>query len=86
MTCSPLWPTTSRLPPLRAARLAYAIVDGTLIPFDWVANQKPYYWGKHKRHAVNVHKVLTDPAGRLVWASPALPGAVHDLTAPASRL
>jgi hypothetical protein len=36
--------------------------------------------GKHKRHGVNV-QLLADPAGRLVWASPALPGAVHDLTA-----
>ena len=26
-------------------------------------------------------QVIADPAGRLVWASPALPGAVHDLTA-----
>lgn len=26
----------------RAARLAYAILDGTLIPIDRVANQKPY--------------------------------------------
>lgn len=26
-------------------------------------------------------QLLADPAGRLVWASPALPGAVHDLTA-----
>ncbi|GLW22828.1 hypothetical protein Mame01_28710 [Microbispora amethystogenes] len=65
---------------LRAARLAYAILDGTLIPIDRVADQKPYYSGKHKRHGVNV-QVLADPAGRLVWASPALPGAVHDLTA-----
>jgi hypothetical protein len=29
---------------------------------------------------VNV-QVLADPAGRLVWASPALPGSTHDLTA-----
>ncbi|MBB2747096.1 UNVERIFIED_ORG: hypothetical protein FHR35_006975 [Microbispora rosea subsp. rosea] len=65
---------------LRAARLAYAILDGTLIPIDRVADQKPYYSGKHKHHGVNV-QVLADPAGRLVWASPALPGAVHDLTA-----
>jgi DDE superfamily endonuclease/Helix-turn-helix of DDE superfamily endonuclease len=64
----------------RAARLAYAILDGTLIPIDRVADQKPYYCGKHKRHGVNV-QVLADPAGRLVWASPALPGATHDLTA-----
>lgn len=26
-------------------------------------------------------QVLADPVGRLVWASPALPGAVHDVTA-----
>jgi hypothetical protein len=64
----------------RIRRLAYAILDGTLIPIDRVADQKPYYSGKHKRHGVNV-QVIADPAGRLVWASPALPGAVHDLTA-----
>ncbi|GAA1553159.1 transposase family protein [Dactylosporangium maewongense] len=64
----------------RAARLAYGILDGTLIPIDRVANQRPYYSGKHKRHGVNV-QLLADPAGRLVWASPALPGAIHDLTA-----
>jgi hypothetical protein len=64
----------------RAGRLAYAILDGTLVPIDRVANQRPYYSGKHKRHGMNV-QVLADPAGRLVWASPALPGAVHDLTA-----
>ncbi|MDW5326771.1 transposase family protein [Plantactinospora sp. KLBMP9567] len=64
----------------RAARLAYAILDGTLIPIDRVADQRPYYSGKHRRHGVNV-QVVADPAGRLVWASPALPGAAHDLTA-----
>ena len=64
----------------RAARLAYAILDGTLVPIDRVADQKPYYSGKHRRHGVNV-QILADPAGRLVWASPALPGSVHDLTA-----
>lgn len=64
----------------RAAALAYAILDGTLIPIDRVADQKPYYSGKHKRHGVNV-QVIADPAGRLAWASPALPGAVHDLSA-----
>ncbi|GAB7048324.1 hypothetical protein JCM9534A_34500 [Catenuloplanes indicus JCM 9534] len=34
--------------------LAYAILDGTLIPIDRVADQKPYYSGKHKRHGANV--------------------------------
>ncbi len=38
---------------------------------------RAYYSGKHKTHGVNV-QVIADPAGRLVWASPALPGARHD--------
>ncbi|WP_433381425.1 transposase family protein [Streptosporangium sp. CA-115845] len=63
----------------RATRLAYAIIDGTPVPIDRVADQRPYHSGKHRRHGVNV-QILADPAGRLVWASPALPGAVHDLT------
>lgn len=50
----------------RASRPAYAIVDGTLIPIDRVADERPYYSGKHKRHGMNV-QVLADPAGRLVW-------------------
>ncbi|WP_435123349.1 transposase family protein [Micromonospora tulbaghiae] len=64
----------------RIRLLAYAILDGTLIPIDRVANQKPYYSGKHKRHGVNV-QVIADAAGRLVWVSAALPGSTHDLTA-----
>jgi hypothetical protein len=62
----------------RIRLLAYAILDGTLIPIDRVADQKPYYCGKHKRHSVNV-QVIADALGRLGWASAALPGASHDL-------
>lgn len=51
-----------------------------MIPIDRVADQKPYYSGKHKRHGANL-QVIADAAGRLVWASPALAGAAHDLTA-----
>ncbi|GIF01668.1 transposase family protein [Paractinoplanes rishiriensis] len=64
----------------RIRLLAYAILDGTLIPIDRVADQKPYYSGKHRRHGMNV-QVIADPAGRLIWASAALPGSIHDLTA-----
>ncbi len=64
----------------RIRLLAYAILDGTLISIDRVAEQRPYDSGKHKRHGVNV-QVIADTAGRLVWASPALPSATHDLTA-----
>lgn len=64
----------------RIRLLAYAILDGTLIPIDRVADQKPYLSGKHRRRGVNV-RVIADPAGRLVWASAALLGSTHDLTA-----
>lgn len=52
----------------------------TLIPIDRVAGQRRYYSGERKRHGMNV-QVLTDPAGRLVWASPHLAGAVQGLSA-----
>ncbi|GAA2678688.1 DDE superfamily endonuclease [Actinosynnema pretiosum] len=64
----------------RVARPAYAILDGTLVPIDRVADQKTYHSGKHHRHGVNV-QIPADPAGRLARASAALPGVVHDLTA-----
>jgi hypothetical protein len=47
---------------------------------DRLAEDRPYYSSKHKRHGVNV-QILADTHGRLLWASPALPGATHDLTA-----
>lgn len=59
---------------------AFVILDGTLLPIDRIAADTPYCSGKHKRHGMNV-QVLTDPFGRLLWASPALPGSTHDLTA-----
>ncbi|MFF3127552.1 transposase family protein [Streptomyces sp. NPDC057908] len=61
-------------------RKAYVILDGTLLPIDRIAADRPYYSGKKKHHGMNV-QVLADPAGRLIWASDALPGATHDLTA-----
>jgi hypothetical protein len=61
-------------------RKAYVILDGTLLPIDRIASDRPYYSGKKKHHGMNV-QVLADPAGRLIWASDALPGATHDLTA-----
>ncbi|WP_285530602.1 transposase family protein, partial [Streptomyces lavendulae] len=51
---------------------------------DRIAVDTPYYSGKHKRHGMNV-QVLTDPFGRLLWASAALPGSTHDLTAARSH-
>jgi len=68
---------------MRVARAkAFVILDGTLIPIDRIGGSKNrrYYSGKHKRHGVNV-QVLAGPHGELVWASPALPGSIHDLKA-----
>lgn len=59
---------------------AFVILDGTLLPIDRIAADTPYCSGKHKRHGMDV-QVLTGPFGRLLWASPALPGSTHDLTA-----
>ncbi|MDQ1008829.1 hypothetical protein QFZ82_003314 [Streptomyces sp. V4I23] len=59
---------------------AFVILDGTLLPIDRIAADRPFYSGKHKKHGMNV-QVITDPFGRLIWASPALPGATHDITA-----
>lgn len=47
-------------------------------------HQRPYYSGKHKRRGLNV-PVLADPAGRLMWASSALPGSTHELAAARER-
>lgn len=59
---------------------AYVVLNGTVLPIDRIAADQPYYSGKKKHHGLNV-RVLADPAGRLLWASDALPAAVHDLTA-----
>lgn len=63
-----------------AATKAFVILDGTLLPIDRIAADRPFYSGKHKKHGMNV-QVLTDPFGKMIWASPALPGAVHDIRA-----
>jgi hypothetical protein len=77
----------ARAPTLQQAmahigRLAYAILDGTLIAIDRLSGSQDlrYFSGKHRRHGVNT-QVITDPHGRLMWVSPALPGSIHDLKA-----
>ena len=56
---------------------AYVIVDGTLIPVDRVAADRPFYSGKHKKHGMNL-QVIASPHGDVLWVSGALPGSVHD--------
>jgi hypothetical protein len=67
-----------------ALRKAFVVLDGTLLRMDRVGmasgRDRPYYSGKWKCHGMNV-QVIADPMGRLIWASPALPGARHDMGA-----
>jgi hypothetical protein len=61
----------------KKAGWAYLVLDGTLIPVDRVAADRPFYSGKHKKHGMNL-QVITSPGGDILWVSRALPGAVHD--------
>src|SRR6201985_2726797 len=61
----------------KKAGYAYVVLDGTLIPVDRVAADRPFYSGKHKKHGMNL-QVIASPDGDIVWVSGALPGSVHD--------
>ncbi len=65
---------------LRETNPEHVLLDGTLAEYDQVGDSRADYSHKHRRHGVNV-QVVTDPAGRLLWISPALPGRTHGLTA-----
>ena len=64
----------------RKAGHAFVVIDGTLIPIDRVAADRPFYSGKHRKHGMNL-QVISSPQGEILWVSGPLPGAVHDLTA-----
>ncbi len=49
---------------------AYLILDGTLLPIDRIAADRPCCSGEHKRHGMNV-QVVADPFGRLLRPCPA---------------
>ena len=42
---------------------AYVVIDGTLIPIDRVAADRPFYSGKHRRHGMNL-QVISAPTAR----------------------
>jgi hypothetical protein len=78
---------SARAPKLRAAlraakksKLAFVVLDGTLIPIDRVAADRPFYSGKHRKHGMNL-QVIASPEGDIVWVSGALRGSTHDLRA-----
>jgi hypothetical protein len=70
----------SLLKTLRESDPDLVLLDGTLAECDRVGDSRTDYSAKHRRHGVNV-RVVTDPAGTVLWISPALPGRTHDLTA-----
>jgi hypothetical protein len=61
----------------KRAGYAYVVLDGTLIPIDRVAADRPFYSGKHRGHGMNL-QVIASPDGDILWVSGALPGSVHD--------
>jgi hypothetical protein len=65
---------------LRETDPDYVLLDGTLAECDRVGDSRADFSQKHRRHGVNV-QVVADPAGKLLWISPVLPGRTHDLTA-----
>ena len=64
----------------KQAQPAFVVLDGTLIPIDRLAADRPFYSGKHRKHGMNL-QVIASPEGEILWVSGALPGSVHDLTA-----
>jgi hypothetical protein len=59
---------------------AFVILDGTLIPIDRNAIDRPFYSGKHKRHGMNL-QAIADARGNLLWISGAIRGSTHDTKA-----
>ena len=47
---------------------AYLVIDGTLIPIDRVAADRPFYSGKHRKHGMNL-QVISGSDGEIVWVS-----------------
>ncbi|CAC14377.1 transposase [Streptomyces anthocyanicus] len=58
----------------------HVLLDGTLSECDRLGDGRADHSHKHRRHGVNV-QVVTDPEGRLLRISPALPSRTHAPTA-----
>jgi hypothetical protein len=53
--------------------------EGTLIPVERVAADRPFYSGKSKKHGMNL-QVIDSPCGEHPWVPGSLPRSVHDET------
>ncbi len=58
----------------------HRLLDGALAECDRLGDGRADYTAKHRRHGVNV-QAITDPHGKVLWLSPALPRRCRDLTA-----
>jgi len=47
------------------AGYAFVVIDGTLIPIDRVAADRPFHSGKHRIHGMNI-QVTTTPDGTII--------------------
>ena len=52
----------------KKAGYAYVVLDGTVIPVDRLAADRPFYSGKHKKHGINL-QVIAIPDGDILWVS-----------------
>jgi DDE superfamily endonuclease len=52
-----------------ASTKAFVLLDGTLMPIDRVAADRPFCSGKHKKHGMNV-QVITDPPAPTASSTP----------------
>jgi hypothetical protein len=57
----------------------YLLLDGTVAEMDRT-QEEDHFSGKVKRSGVNL-QLVTNHAGKILWLSPALPGAVNDVKA-----
>jgi hypothetical protein len=53
----------------RQAGRAFVVLDGTLIPIDRLAADRPFYSGKHRKHGMNL-QVIASAEGE-IYGSPA---------------
>jgi len=52
---------------------AFVVIDGTLIPIDRVAADRPFYSGKHRKHGLNL-QVIASSQGRSCGSPGPCPG------------
>lgn len=70
--CGPRPQSGGALRNAKKAKLAYVVLDGTLIPIDRLAADRMFYSGKHKRPGVNL-QVIASPDGNILQVSGLLP-------------